>query len=131
KMFVILFVEHLEEVVDTHCDADHLFCVSAKIRSESVELQVIGNQDVISNCGQSVHSVQEILLIDVPGSKQVVHRDLHQDNHVDTFECRFLQKLGQRTSQHVFVYESHGPKTAAFNDDRLFVKNRRGLQDFA
>ena len=68
-------------------------------------------------------SFRPVTLVNVPGGQQVVHRDLHQNNHIHTFECRFLKKLGQCASHHIFVYEGDRPKTAALDDDCFSMKN--------
>src|ERR1700730_2285816 len=41
EVFVIFFVKYFQQIINTHCDTDHLFCVPAEVGCESVELEII------------------------------------------------------------------------------------------
>src|SRR5262245_6974544 len=95
KILVVLLVEHFQEVIDPHRNANHLFCVTAEIGGKPVEFQIIGNENVVSDGSQGIYPVKKILVIDDSRREKVGHGDLHEDDNVDTLESRFLKELGQ------------------------------------
>src|ERR1700730_10842332 len=41
EVFVISFVKYFQQIINTHRNTDHLFCVSAEVGCESVELEIV------------------------------------------------------------------------------------------
>ena len=62
---------------------------------------------------------------------EIAQRHFHQHHDFFALHSRFLHELRLGAIQHVDGDFRHGPKTAALDEDRFFVKYFGGLHHFA
>src|SRR5580704_3631836 len=131
EVLVKSLVEDLQQVIYAHYDSDHVFGVAPEITDQSVKLQIVGNKHVVADRSESVNAGQKIPVIDVSGGQEVMHCDFHEHDDFNVVQHRFGGELSQGTPHHVEVDERHRAETPALNDNCLFIKYFRRLQDFA
>ena len=132
KVGVVFFLKNFAQAGNAHRDADHFLGVTREVGGQPEITRVIGNEHRFAEGPEQIDAVQEIPVIDHAAvAGEVSQGHFHEHDDFLALRLRFLHELRLGAIEHVDSDFGDGPKAAALDEDRFFVKNFGGLDHLA
>ena len=98
---IIPLLEQFLERGDAHDEAHGVLGEPMQVSRQAMELTVVGDQHRVTEGGQHVHTVEEVLVIDPSFGAEVLEGHFHQDHQVLAVHVRLLDELRLGVAEHV------------------------------
>lgn len=124
----IIFVEQISQTGDAECDGDLPLCVAREVGGEAVVLEVVRDEHGVAARGKHIGAREEVAVVDLAGSHEAVHGDLHERDDLAAHDIGLGAKGFPGAAEHVEVHIAHGAEAAALDEDVFLAQHLGGLE---